>query len=500
MIQTLNRYSGNLSLKQILIAGFLARNIAVIFSAGYGFHDDHFEVIELAWKWKDGLSFTWDGNAIHMFSLLYPGLHYLIFSLCHLLGIDQPEHMMIVVRALHAVVSMGGIYYAWHLSYRLGGNKMLANSMALLLALGWFFPFLSVRSLREVFCIPFLLAGCYHAVADNFRLRDAILSAICFAIAFDIRMQIIFIPLGIGVWWLFHKASIRHALIFGIAFLACIALTQGLFDQLYYGNPLASTLEYLRYNSDATHIGSYPQGPWYMYAGTLALFVLGIPILLLYPGVVYSYKISAHTRMLLLSLIFFFLFHSFYSNKQERFILPALPLFVMLGLHGLREGMIALREPLWLRKFSGFALMWFLVLNTAGLILLTVTYSKKARVESMVWLREQKQVRNFVLEGTGNPPPPPLFYLQQHLNYYTFTAAQQPSALDSMIKKGDRPAPDYVIMAGSKDLDKRLERLHAVFPHMEKATTIEPGFIDNIAYRLNPKHNQNEAWFIYRIQ
>lgn len=481
-----------------MLAGLTVRVLAVIFSAGYGFHDDHFETSELAWKWQDDIPFTWDGSAVHMFSLLYPGLHYLIFSVCHALGMHRPEDMMLAVRAVHAAVSLGAVYYAWKLSFRLGNDRTTANAVALLIALGWMFPYLSVRSLREVFCIPFLLAGCYHALAEKQTTKNILLTACCFILAYDIRMQSLFIPLGIGLWWLFHRATHKQALLFGTFFLAGVFLTQGLFDWIHYGDPLASTLAYIRYNADPAHISRFPQGPWYKYIGTFAGLSLGIPALILIPGFVYSYRISSAAKMLLTGFLLFFIFHSLYHNKQERFILPVLPLFILLGIHGIRPFMQALQEPVWLRRLMTFTVIWALLLNFSALSVLTFSFSKKARVNAMILLRERNDVTNLVMDGNGTPPPPPLFYLQKHLTWYVHKTSDSIALVMNEIRKGDRPAPNYVIMAGSKDLQKREQQWKTVYPGLHFVHRTDPGFIDNLAWRLNPRFNPNEAWYIYK--
>jgi hypothetical protein len=500
MLRQLHLFISRLSLRQIMLAGLAVRILAVIFSGGYGFHDDHFETSELAWKWQDGIPFTWDGSPVHMFSLLYPGLHYLIFSVCHLLGIHRPEDMMLVVRAVHAAASMGAIYYAWKLSFRLGNDHTTANLVALLIALGWVFPYLSVRSLREVFCIPFLLAGCYHAVAAIQTKKNILLTAFCFILAYDIRMQTIFIPFAIGTWWLFHRATHKQALLFGFVFVAGVFLTQGLFDWIHYGNPLASSLAYIRYNADPAHISRFPQGPWYKYIGTFAGLSLGIPALFLFPGFVFSYRISPAVKMILSGFLLFFIFHSLYHNKQERFIIPILPLFILLGIHGIKPFMHTLRETAWLNPALQFSVIWLLVLNTTALAVLTCSFSKKARVSSMIWLREQHDVTNIVMEGNGATPPPPLFYLQKHLTWYVQQASDLTEKLMAAIRKGDQPPPDYVIMAGSMDLQKREMQMRKVFPGLHLVHRSDPGFVDDLAWRLNPKFNPNEAWYIYKIR
>src|SRR5436189_5346475 len=79
------------SIYHIMVIGFLLRLLAAIFSKGYAFHDDHFDVVELAQKWRDGVNFYWMEGPIYNVSLIYPGLNFLLFEACSKFGIKILE-------------------------------------------------------------------------------------------------------------------------------------------------------------------------------------------------------------------------------------------------------------------------------------------------------------------------------------------------------------------------------------------------------------------------
>ncbi|HEY6504286.1 MAG TPA: hypothetical protein VIZ28_09955, partial [Chitinophagaceae bacterium] len=349
-------------------------------------------------------------------------------------------------------------------------------------------------------CIPFLLIGCYHIADPKLSNRSIFLSALFFALSFCIRLQILFIPAGIGFCLFFNKQYHKKALVFGIAFAAAYMLTQGLFDIIYYGDPFASVKEYLRFNSDQANIDIQPQGPWYQYIGTVAGVVWGFPFLLLVWGYIYSFRLSFTAKMFFIASLLFFVFHSYYSNKQERFILPFIPLFLVLGITGFREYYTRHRHISWLKKTMKFIFIWFLIFNTAGLLVLSFTYSKRSRVESMVYLRKKGDVTNIIMEGDAAGLRPPLACLDKHLDLYKLPTGKSIEELEAEIKTSGKPAPNYVIMAGQAGFDKRIERLKKLFPSLEAETVIKTSFVDNLAYWLNPKHNQNEDWHIYKIK
>jgi hypothetical protein len=407
---------------------------------------------------------------------------------------------MLVTRLIHGLISLLGIYYGYLLTKRLINKEDTARLVAFLFAIFWFFPFLSVHTVKEFACIPFLLIGSYHITDPNFKGRSVILSALFFIIAICLRIQTILIPFGIGIWLLFNRSTFKIALLFGTAFLISFFLTQGLFDLIYNGDPFATTIAYIKYNADSSNISQYPTGPFYQYIGVIAGMVLGPPFILLAWGYSRSVKVSRIIKMFFVASILFFIYHSLYRGKQERFILPFLPYFIILGIIGFQHYYELNKEKIWLRRLTGFLIAWFFVLNTAGLLFLTFSYSKRSRVEAMNYLRKKGDVSNIIVESVGRPPFLPIYYLQKDLPYYMVSADEDLLLLKTKIDGSALPKPNYIIMTGNKDLDKRFKRLQAIYPLLKHEADIEPGLLDNLAYRLNPTHNVNEVWKIYRIE
>ena len=101
----------------ILLVGGFFRILSVIFSKGYGMHDDHFLVIEAAGSWANGFDYNdWlpNGRFVHPVpsghSFFYCGLHYFLFRFLKFIGLNDPQGEMYVVRFLHAVLSLSLIH------------------------------------------------------------------------------------------------------------------------------------------------------------------------------------------------------------------------------------------------------------------------------------------------------------------------------------------------------------------------------------------------------
>src|ERR1700682_5706740 len=100
----LKKYWEEKPLLCILASGSFFRLLAILFSKGYGMHDDHFLVIEAAQSWVDGHDYNYwlptiTKTVVHPtgHSLLYPGVHYLLFKLLQLFGMYDPQLKMYMV-------------------------------------------------------------------------------------------------------------------------------------------------------------------------------------------------------------------------------------------------------------------------------------------------------------------------------------------------------------------------------------------------------------------
>lgn len=490
-------------LRFALIAGILLRLIAVFFSKGFGMHDDHFLVIEAAQSWVDGTDYNnWlpgSGNTQPSgHSFFYCGLHFLLFHFLEWIGIFDPQTKMWVVRLLHAIASLGVIYYGFRITNKLAGREP-ASLAALLIAVLWFMPFMSVRNLVEVACIPFLAAGTWFVIkADDEKQsnRLLILGGVALGLAFCIRFQSLFFVAGTGFALLLLRRW-KAAFITGAAALVPFGLIQGIVDGVIWGRPFAEFAAYIQYNIDNAY--NYIRNPWYSYL----LLILGILVpplsLLLFWGFLKSWK---KQLIVFIPVMFFLAFHSYFPNKQERFILPIVPFIVMMGISGLHAILERHPDPSGFRKFVRGSWIFFWILNFILLPFITTMYSKKARVESMRYLSADKaNIDYLLLEDTnhGTPKMPPEFYLGKWVSCYELS---QEHPLDSLKAKfaryGPRYYPDYVLFFEDKNLDQRVATVKTLLPGMRYETTIQPGFIDKVLYMLNPK-NANQVIYIYKV-
>ncbi len=502
-METIKKYYTLHPLRFALLIGFMLRLIAVVFSKGFGMHDDHFLVIEVAQSWADGTDYNnWlpgSGNTEPSgHSFFYCGLHYILFTLLQAIGIFDPNTKMIIVRFLHALLSLFTIWYGFKITMRLAGQKA-AGQAALLLAVLWFMPFLSVRNLVEVVCIPFLAASVWYVMdAPNkaHSLKWHLIAGIIAGIAICIRFQSLFFVVGIGLAILL-TLKWRETLFFGIGVLLSFGLIQGVVDTLIWGKPFVEFVAYIQYNIDNAY--NYINNPWYNYM----LLILGILIppisIFMFAGMFVNIKKHA---VVLLPVLIFLIFHSYFPNKQERFIIPIVPFIVMIGIAGMHSYFDNRVPGPGLKKFLHGSWVFFWILNFTVLPFITTMYSKRARVESMIYLSKYKdKIDYLLLEDTnhGTPKMPPEFYLGKWIGCYELSEEHPLDSLKAKLQLyGKKYYPSYVLFFEDKNLVHRVATVKSLFPGLKYETTIKPGFIDDILFKLNPK-NANQIIYIFKV-
>ena len=403
----------NLNLQQILGISVSLNLIAAIFSNGYFAHDDHFLIIEASKSWVEGFDYNnwlpWNqpGEAsAEGHSFFYVGIYYCFFSIVECLGINDPIIQIKISQILQAIFMVSITYFGFKLVKSIYSHKIAVYS-SLLLCSFYFFPFFSSRTLVEFFCVPFLFSAAYfiQKYHNNKNSKLLLIAGILLGLSFNIRFQTGAFAIGFAIHFLLHK-NLKGCMLLTIGGLIGVSVIQGFVDYMIWGEPFMELASYVEYN--LANKTSYFNEPWFKY---ILLVIPGFLIppfgIFLYLGFFKNYKNYA-------SIIFatsaFILFHTYFPNKQERFIIPALPFIILIG------------GAYFFSKFNQFkskytnelakgSFYFFIILNTIAVIILSFTYSKKSRVESMVFLNSKK-AKIIIQEDseTGRVDLIPLFY------------------------------------------------------------------------------------------
>ncbi len=486
-----------------MLLGIFFRLLAVVFARGWGMIDDHFLAVESAQSWVDGFDYnSWlpgspgnTGPTGHNF--FYPGLHFLLFSFFKFIHLNNPQLKMLFVRLINATWSLVTVYFGYKITERLS-DKRSARIVGLFLAILWFMPWISVRDLVEVSCIPMLILAVWFIVSRGDQQEQTsafFLSGLFLGLAFDLRPQTIFFSAGLILVILFERKW-KESITLALGALIPVILIQGTVDYFIWGKPFVELIGYVKGNIRSAN--DYITLPWYNYF--LVIFGLLIPpvSLMLFYGFLRTWK---KYLLIFIPVAIFFIFHSYFPNKQERFILPVLPFIIITGVIGWNDFID--RSRFWkshLKLLRGFWLFFWIV-NIALLIPVTMVYSKRARVEAMTYLSKYKDVKYIlVADADNNPELFPRFYLGQWPGIYdTFVGNENSMTMLMRIaaKNPTKKHPRFIFFTGSKLKPETIIQARKSFPFLVYETTIEPGVVDKVMHWLNPI-NVSRKVFIYR--
>jgi len=197
-----------------------------------------------------------------------------------------------------------------------------------------------------------------------------------------------------------------------------------------------------------------------------------------------------------ISTLSFFIAHSLIANKQERFLLPIIPIIIILAVAGLP------RIKSWSQKISfqkTYRGMWiyFWILNSILLALTIFHYGKKDRVEPLVFVSDQKNVSGIIIVQYnysflvpdyyfGKPTPP--YFIFEDKNKFNDNCIE--------VIKSNIPINYYIVYSDSVEVEKR--RLENTF---HKTLTLEnvitPSLGDWLAHLVNPRYNKSNTASIF---
>ncbi|MBN1981251.1 MAG: glycosyltransferase family 39 protein, partial [Chitinivibrionales bacterium] len=435
-------------------------------------------------------------------NLLYTGIHFILFKACIFLSLDNPQIQMTIIRLLHAAFSLLSVWYGYKIARKIGDEKS-AFLVGLALSVFWFFPFMSVRNLVEFVCIPPLLMMVWYALKSRespHTLLYGCIAGIAAGFAFVIRYQTA--PfIGIFFCIAVMRKEWKFALSFGLLFVVVSTIILGLVEGVVYDAPFATFLDYFSYNSKSDNINAYPVNPFYTYIGTILAFLIPPSSIFLIAG---FFKRWNKLEYIIWPTVAFLIFHSIYPNKQERFILPAIPFLLIEGIIGWRAFVNSpvFMKSKFLRSFSSFSWRWFWSVNTILLLILTITYTKKTRVESAYFLYGRAdRAASIIIENEDNGMPYlPFYYAGIRPFVFELPFSKSVDTLVVEIATSTYPKPYYVFAFGAKNFDERILRMEKMLGKLSLVKTLKPSLVDNFFYIINPRHNKNQICRIYNLE
>jgi hypothetical protein len=422
---------------------------------------------------------------------------------------------------MHAALSLWGVYLFVKLAER------LVSSVTWRMYAIWFWVFggvvtvFSVHQLVETACIPFVLLAYLYVLKyfERERMGALIIAALAFSFSVGMRYQLVFFPLTLGMYLLW-KRKWSGAMLFGFFFTLGFALTQ-IDNLLFWHKPIYQhLLDYQSYN--ATHFSDYPSNV-FSYFALISYYI--------FPAITIVFLLSLRRRpdaeqdsakdvaqdvsqdasqvvAIVVGTLVFIVFHLIFPNRQERFLLPAVP-FVLLSMIrtiSKRYPCSASCETSFEESSDGscsascetsFEESWLTNLMRLSICIsaiYTVSYSfyipKSKYLEASKALYERGDFQNVVIDNWKGEESVwlPMYYVGKFTHPFSMTQKKSLDQLKQQIthqpfydsKRLPAPAPNYLIIWGREEAYPRVKQ------YEEAGFRIE---------RLSPANNESELGF-----
>ncbi len=493
-------------LTTVMITAIIFRLLAAIFSKGYLYTDDHFETASVAYQWlqsgifTDERLFTWGGRSdpetigrCPVYTLFLFGIMKFLYAF----GVESLDKLMYGVRAVHSLISLVSVYAVYKTIEMVTKSNRWALIGGLFIALHFAFPTLSARTLIEFFSSHFWILAIYFIYKYQYKkkaLAFLFWAGVLTGLAWIIRFQIVFAAFIVPVILIWQYKRLKEALWYCYGVILVVVLT-GFLEYNLLGSFLRGTLNQLPSFSD---IQSSPpvNVPFWVYA--VLLIIIFIPPLSIAAFISAGFKKfwSRHS-LIVYSTLSFVIIHTILWNRQERFIMPILPVVILIMVlaiwHQYSEKGFLFRHK---RLLYGMV-VFSIVVNMFMLPIFTMNYGRKGLTEPLV-----------KIEKIANQPTivyfsPDKYYTMFPDDYagYNKMVRYNIGSWDNFedyfaLYKLDTIESYYIIYPRKEgDLQRYIDSLETKIENLEQLYYIGPSTIDYILHLLNPRHNPTyEAW------
>ncbi len=462
------------------LAGALARLVSAVVGLGFHARDDYFHVLAPALRWLDDPTFVWETSDLPgagLRSQLVPRLVEGVVFLTRKLGVHDPETTLRLLHMSAGAYSLLAVPGMWLLASRLVSLRA-ARIATWLAALHFAMPYLGTRLLIEAMAIVPLLFGFWLLTfADA---RKVLAGGLLIGLACWLRYQVAVIAIGVALHLVLEKRY-RDVALLALGGTLAMAL-QGGFDWLTVGKPFAPLLANIAVNAAPPEHLSRMSPLTYVWAW----LALTIPpaTLVLVPAM---WRGAKSLRLVWLPFVLFVIAHMLIAHKEERFMAPALPLFLLM-LATAPEGLEELGPAL--KRFATPLAVWFVALHVVLLAIAVTHQSQAGQRHALAALRADKDAIALIAMG----PEVPTFYLGEHPIPVARNGEVDAVWLRRAMRTLDAdatPANRFLAFAG--DGFKVTLLLEAMELDCVKHAVFEGSLLDRLIYRVNPEHNRRRA-------
>jgi len=491
------RWAAAHPLAALLLLGAVLRLLAAVFSAGFLTYDDHYVAVVRADQLASGTPLP----ESYQRSFLFPWLISLVMTGARALGITAPSTEMLVVRLIQGAVSLLGVLLVFRLLDRRADRESAILGAGLVAGL-YLFPVTGVHQFEEVASQIPLLAGCWWLVRAEDGERPVggwgLGSGLALGAALILRFQLLsFVLPLLALAWYRHPRRVAPWVTLGLALVLALQMASNrqingdwLFSlRRYYGPLLAAP------GALATDAGGYPSGPPWQYFLTL-LWMFLPPFSL----VALAAMAAGGRRLWIFGVpaLAFLLAHSVIANKQERFLLPVLPLLAMLAGAGFAAVRHWFARRGWPRLYRG---LWIYAGGLNGLLLLVAifNYGKKDRVAPLAAIERRHDATGVVVAQYAYRYDPPVYYLGRPRPPFRVFVKRDSARADGEWRGPGGVAPNYLVLSSNDYPADSAALSSALNAPLRRIETISPSLGDRLGQLVNPRHNKARTAVVYSI-
>lgn len=393
--------------------------------------------------------------------------HLGLASIASAFGIAHPVAQVRFNQAVIAILSFALMWWAGRLVFARreeADRKRLQLIFTDLLGFYCLAPFFFTRPMVESLCAPLVFVGTALACAwyQERRFSWLVWSTLAFGLAAMLRPQVGIAALALPLLLLWQRRWRDLGLL--VLLGAGVVVLTGLPDLVLRGQFHKSLLGYVAFN--LSHSSRFGTSPWYTFLPTLLLATLPPVFFSRYRG----FPWKAEYGPLAPAVIAFVLFvasHSAVPHKEERFLVPILPV------------MLLLLTPLavWLLEHGArWRRITFAVVNTVLLVLLVLNAPQATGMKLAAWVDRHPGIQSVTLADDRILVP--MVFITHPITVDSASAGQRAWRAD--------PACGNAI--ATLALAKSANAL-AQDPALRRVARFEPGPLERLIVAINPRHN-----------
>lgn len=459
----------------ILTVAFALRTTAAFYNYTPTAEDDYANVIEPALQlYQTGAPIVTEAYRLP----LLPKIFYAFIAPLKILHITDTTFLASWGFFCLGLFSLAGVWAF----YRLGTQIGMAKTAGWLYAAHFILPFFSTRAFQESLTLTTVPVALYFLLKDNARWHDFCVGGFFIGLTVIFRFQAAIFAAVFFIFFIVRllrrEMTLRQISGYALGGFFAVLLLVAL-DRFEGRAALGTPLEYLRINyAGNVAEANYGGAPWHTYITLLAVvFIPPFSFVLLYPLVV-----GLRTQLLLAThLVVFVSLHSLIANKLERFMLPVLPFFFLLSLHGLK---FSLQHTIVRIAWRGFV-----ALNILILLPITLSRSQLNTIDAARYLAKTEQ-------------PLALYRIDLWRQaYMTFAKPTPPNFSDSAAlvayARSSNASGIYILSLGRfSEGETKLFEKNGNFCTLERR--FEPSWQEKLVIRANPQFNaRRDTTYLY---